>query len=434
MGQVASWWIAAAVALAACDQGVSLEVDTGATGATRVELFVASKDPCTTCDKVRSPTAAAALAGTVYFADRDATFATDVSGGVATFNLQPGAGDNGVRTLVIVGLAGDKVVGATVLPAFEVTTDAQRVKIDLEAANEDAVGGPVPSPDPYRIALWHKQKDDRAGCVAVERWDMGVMSSRQFVVPEDDPDCDDVAQDLECRPFEYMTDVRPDETNYTCFAQFPVGSGDACMLGGKTCVDGEGPANACGPSKFCIPEDVCLAGCTPNTPGCLATQLGNATAPLAHIECKLPMVVQPSGLVTMCDGVSVLPVDMAMPFSDAGRGCTAARLTSIAVGQGMFGPFVDLKARTSTTADKLRITAPTAFHTNCAFDFTITGSMDPNLSTLELAGIDLALNNDQHLLLPIRFVPVRDCNQEAQCVASYDRQNGDADTIVHCIE
>ena len=434
MRQVASFGIAAAFALAACDQGVSLEVDIGATGATRVELFVASQDPCTTCDKVRSPDATAALSGTVYFADRDATFDTDVSGGAATFNLQPGAGDNGVRTLVIVGLDGDKVVGATVMPAFEVTNDAKRVRISLEAANEDTVGGQVPSPDPYRIALWHKQKDDRAGCVAVERWAMGVMSSRQFVVPEDDPDCDDVLADQECRPFEYMTDERPDETSYTCFASFPVGSGEACMLGGKTCVDGEGPANACGPSKFCIPEDVCLSGCTPNTPGCLATQLGNATAPLAHLDCTLPMVLNPSGLVTMCDGDSIVPVDMGTPFSDAGRGCTAARLTSIAVAQGAFGPFVDLKARTSTTVDKLRVAAPTTFRTACGFDFTITGSMDPNLSTLELAGIDLALTNDQHLLLPVRFVPVRDCAQEVQCVAKYDRQNGDADSIVHCIE
>ena len=434
MGQAASWWIAATVALAACDQGVSLEVDIGATGATRVELFVASHDPCTACDKVRSPTAAAPLAGTVYFADRDATFDTDVSGGVATFNLQPGAGDNGIRTLVIVGLAGDKVVGATVMPAFEVTNDATRVKISLEAANDDALGGQPPSPDPYRIALWRKQQDDRAGCVAVERWDMGVMSSRQYVVPEADPDCDDVAQDQECRPFEYLTEIRPDETSFTCIDTFPAGSGDACMLGGKTCVDGEGPASTCGPTKFCVPEDVCGAGCTATTPGCLADQLANATAPLAHIDCKLPMILQASGLVTMCDGASIVPVDMGTPF-DAGRSCTAARLTSIAAGQAMFGPFVDLRARTSTTADKLRVTAPTAFHASCGFDLTITGSMDPNLSTLELAGIDLALTNDQHILLPVRFVPVRDCTQEARCVASYERTvGGEPDKIVHCIE
>src|SRR5947208_650909 len=48
-----------------------------------------------------------------------------------------------------------------------------------------------------RVLVWTKQTPP-SSCVVVEHWDHGQLT-RDFVVPEEDPDCDDVAAP-ECNP------------------------------------------------------------------------------------------------------------------------------------------------------------------------------------------------------------------------------------------
>lgn len=437
MGQVARVALAAALALAACDSGVSIEVDVGATGATKIELFVASHDACADCGALAGPTDGRPLAGSVFFRDPDATFSVDVTNGHATVNLAPGDGDNDVRTIVIVGLVDDAVVGASVLESFHVGSSAMRVLVSLEAANGDKLGDTTPSADPFRVELWRKQVDGNIGCVGVERWDGDSLTVRKFVVPEEDPDCDDIEADLECRPFQYKASARPDETSYSCLATFPVGSGTACMLGGAACVDGEGPATTCGPTPYCVPEAVCSTTCSAMQPGCLLNQLSAPGVALAHIECTLPVTSNGAGTLSVCDENLMLPVDMGAPFASAQRACTSARFANLAMPPVAFGAQMDLKANGSMTSDKLRVKLAGGFHGACQYDLAVSGTIDPMSSTgaLQLAAVDLALDNDQHLVLPVRIELSTDCTTGGSCVAVYPPTIGSTqDSIVHCIE
>ena len=117
------------------------------------------------------------------------------------------------------------------------------------------------------------------------------MSSRTFIVPKSDPDCDDFTDgNLECADLAWMSYAPPPLEEVSCTLRDNKDPDrQFCMLGGPGCVDGQGTVS-CGPSDYCIPSELC--GQCDSAAGkaavrqCLASALTGAA--VDHTKTQLP--------------------------------------------------------------------------------------------------------------------------------------------------
>ncbi len=103
------WSLAVVALVSACgSEGVEIEVDVGATGATQVELFLTTGD-CPDCPAVGPQGEQKPLTpNSVYLRDAVGRYRADVDGdGVARFWLREGPGGTAVPFAIAVGFAGD---------------------------------------------------------------------------------------------------------------------------------------------------------------------------------------------------------------------------------------------------------------------------------------------------------------------------------------
>ena len=134
-----------------------------------------------------------------------------------------------------------------------------------------------------RVTVWTKE-EPASSCVVVEHWDHGQVA-RDFVVPEVDPDCDDVAAP-ECNPAAYRgsSAVGGAPTKPDCVAQ----ADTRCVLGAFGCTDVPvAPSDVCiAPQQrqTCLPEPLC--GCTALAGDCIANAIENE--PTAQLVCDVP--------------------------------------------------------------------------------------------------------------------------------------------------
>lgn len=337
-------------ALAGCfsDRGVALEIEVGDTRATTVELYLGQRrcdpeqdGPRIDCSRIAPPDGRRSLAGDVWFRDDLVPFTAAVRGGVATFQLRAselaaGADDSSDEVLPIVvavgmipGEPGPRTVGATVLRDLAIPRGRGRVvTAALAAAGAVATGpGPDPAPAPaddeHRVQVWTKQTP-ASSCVVVEQWQRGDVT-RDFVVPAEDPDCDDVAR--ECNPNAYHGEsaagmaVEPD-----CFA--PAGPA-VCLLGSRGCTDDTGPSTGtCAVQRnvTCVPAAFCA--CSALDDGCTAGVLDAPNSQIPRIECRVPARLMPRG-IELCAGTDRAMIDLERPF-DGGR-CEEPLLSSLAL-------------------------------------------------------------------------------------------------------
>lgn len=261
---LASLAIAAVGAGCFSDRGLAIEVDLAGTGATSVELFLgkaacdASDNPAgIDCKAIAPPPASSVpLRGSIWFRDDLAVDAVRVTGPRATFQLRSDTAAT-LPVVIAVGLTqDDRPVGVAALHDVAIPTGGARV-----LATALVPAGPVQAAAPARTAVedrvlvWRKTAPP-SSCVVAEHWEGGA-ATRSFVVPGQDPDCDDaVASD--CAPAVYLgmtppgTAARPD-----CFATQP----GACMLGSRACSDGSATrTGACGAqhnAAICVPDPFC---------------------------------------------------------------------------------------------------------------------------------------------------------------------------------
>jgi len=259
------------------DRGVAIEVDVGDTGATSVELFI-GKDGCTsesrpagvTCGGITPPDAPAELPGAVSFRDTPLPYTADVKGHTATFQLKT---DETITLPIVIAVgskAGDHgmhAVGTATMRKVEIRVNSARIVTTTLAPATPVIPKQSSAEVEDRVMVW-PEKTLSSSCVVVEHWERG-QATRDFVVPAEDPDCDDVSRLPECNANAYHgaslggLAAKPD-----CF-----GPGtSACVLGSRACTDDNGPisgtcvaqqnqAPVCVPSQFCS-CDAIEGGCT----------------------------------------------------------------------------------------------------------------------------------------------------------------------------
>lgn len=413
------------------DDDIQIEIH-GDGSTQRIELFVASAAPCkaTDCPGIRPPEVSAALDGTVYYRDRDdePAFASDVDdGGVAYFRMRPGAAFSYVNTLIAVGYGEQGVTGAAILRPFDAAAGPIRIVATL-APVTGTILGTTPGPAGDRVQVWGEKPGDKVGCLGIERWkDDGSLALRQFVVPEEDPDCDQVLVAEECRPLEHATTIRPTLGSVTCLEPLD----GACRLGGETCVDGEG-ATACGPSAYCLPDRICDE-CATLDPACIAGRfLQNAQA---YVTCTLSVELDPStNRYQPCANLPLrTPLDLSAVFDGAAH-CTGAMFNELELPAGSFMPGLRIPRGAIDPIATLTALAPVST-TGCRFDLEFAGHIGE--LGIERRLISLAASNGNFLLVPFVLQVIQGCDEVGTSYARFEcketfQPNGVEDAIESC--
>lgn len=317
-----------AAALAGCfsDRGVAIEVDIAVPGVTSVELFLGATR-CDAKDKLAGiacttiappPDGSVALDGNIWFRDAPARYIADVHGRTATFQLRADTPTR-VPIVIAVGFApadpgtGDpRPVATATLHDLAIPTDGARViTTALTPANQlQLAPGDTRNLTEDRVKVWPKN-NPKSSCVVVEHWDHG-QHQRDFVVPEGDPDCDDVPAP-ECNPAAYHG------TN-------TVGGGgfrsDCLMAGSSPCLVGEFGCSDDVPGKnttcvmehdqVCLPGMFCGGACSQFDGTCLRSLIaGNAAIP--RIDCDVPALSPVLDLCPGLDQIAPIPLDAHYP-------------------------------------------------------------------------------------------------------------------------
>jgi hypothetical protein len=297
------------------DRGLAIEVDVGKTGATSVELFI-GKDGCTSetrppgvrCSGIKPQGVTTELAGDIWFRDDSQPYTAKVTDGTATFQLKT---DESITLPIVIAVGskdGDPThpVGMAVLRKLPIPAGSARIATTTLATTNPVTARPSSAEAEDRAIVW-SEKTLPSSCIAVEHWQSG-KATYEFVVPFDDPDCDDVPQVRECNANDYRGTspgglaAKPD-----CF-----GPGtNACVLGSRACSDDTGPVpNTCvaqqNQAPVCVPSQLC--GCETIEGGCSLDKIVNVVE-IPHVECFIPARGLPSA-ATACPGDNTGPINL----------------------------------------------------------------------------------------------------------------------------
>lgn len=417
----------ALLVLAGCGSdtpGMRLDVRDGGTGAVRVELYL-GRAKCPECADIQPAIAQDKLHGDGYFLDGSATAGTPetavaMDGGRAVFELRaPDVTDTALPVVVILGLdAQDQVVAAQKLVDVPVPhADTVWWKIDLEPATAE-VATDTATPAGQRVQVWRRTAPDTAACVGYEYSD-GHNVTRTWLVPEDDPDCDEFPAAVDCDKLAYhamgtaaIGAARCVTDQYT----IPKTTGTTCLLGGNACVDGTPSVNSTTCARvapyYCVPDLLCT----------------NSSCRSAPVQC----ITNLSVTQMQCD----MPYDAAtgVPCTDASTAPTIAQLDSFFIHPS--DPEKQVKCHDVNFADitfmkpilskvikrgSLQLHADNVVaNSTCAVPITFDSNENVLDGTPPLATFaDLELTNNRHILLPFvfEFHPV-DCAMagSARCV------------------
>jgi hypothetical protein len=397
--------------LAGCfsDRGVALEVDVGDTGATLVELYLGAEhcDPRTNTARITCATIAPppdgklALAGDVWFRDGLAPETAQVKGHKATFQLRTELATT-LPIVVAVGFAdgqGTTAVGAVTLHDLSIPVHSARVIATTLAPAIPAQPGTTTRTQADRVLVWRKTTP-ASSCVMIEHG--GTLPvARDFVVPADDPDCDDVVDDAamhECNPAAYLgtSMVGGARGRPECFTS---SGGPACVLGGFGCKDNvPGNDSSCAPlgSRTCVPDAFC--NCATFDEACTRAQLGTA----ARIECQVPTLLS-VGAIGLCPNRDQAAIDLGVFFT--GGECAQPEIGVL--------PGIGFDDRHSFGGATMKLSSPSR---PCQFTIAWSDGTRPRLAATDDFGV-LRFEPDTGatLLLPIvfHFLPPAD-----NCVTS----------------
>lgn len=305
------------------DRGVVIEVDIGDSRASEVELYL-GKSKCDAnnpagidCTAIAPPDGTVALGGTIWFRDDVSPYKATVKGRTATFHLTA----ESPTTLPIAIAVGRALTplrpvaaGTATLRDLEVPVHSGRVVTVALTAAAPVVAEPIDTKnlDEDRVKEWSKAAPE-SSCVVVEHWDHG-QATRDFIVPAEDPDCDDVAKP-ECNPAAYHgagavggAPVKPD-----CV----VDSAGVCVVGNGCSDDAPGQITECTelPRELCVPSALC--GCPGLAGDCIRNKVEGDPLGIPHIACEVPT----TPLLGMCSGDNSAVIDLTLVPEYQTRGC-----------------------------------------------------------------------------------------------------------------
>jgi hypothetical protein len=318
---------ALAIALGAgcfSDRGVVIEVDIGDTRASEVELYLGKTkcDPANNpagidCTAIAPPDGTVALGGTIWFRDDASPYRATVKGRTATFHLTAAS----KTTLPIVIAVGRSLTplrpiaeGTATLRDVEIPVDRGRIVTVALAAAQPVVARPIDAKNltEDRVREWPKTAPE-SSCVVVEHWNNG-QAERDFIVPAEDPDCDDV-QKPECNPAAFHgagivggAPIKPD-----CVVE----NTERCVIGNGCSDDHPGEITECAalPRELCVPSALC-ANCSSLAGDCIRdTIAGDPVIP--RVVCEVPT----TAALDMCGGENSAVIDLTTVPEYFGRGC-----------------------------------------------------------------------------------------------------------------
>jgi hypothetical protein len=321
--------IAGALAIALCagcfsDRGLVIEVDVGDTRASEVELYLGKTkcDPQNNpagidCTAIAPPDGTVALGGTIWFRDDASPYKATVQGRTATFHLTAAS----ATTLPIVIAVGRALTpvrpvasGTATLRDVEIPIDRGRIVAVALVAAQPAIARPIDAKNltEERVREWSKTTPE-SSCVFVEHWDNGAVE-RDFVVPAEDPDCDDVAKP-ECNPAAFHGDgivggapIKPD-----CV----VDDAERCVIGNGCNDDHPGEITECAalPRELCVPSALC-GSCSSLAGDCIRDTIAGDPG-IPRIVCEVPT----TPTLGMCAGENSAVIDLTTVPEYFGRGC-----------------------------------------------------------------------------------------------------------------
>jgi hypothetical protein len=311
------------------DRGLAIEVDAAGTGAASIELFL-GQDGCDPsnpagidCKAIAPPPGGmAALPGAIWFRDDVAVDSAEVSDGTASFELRTDT-EATVPIAIAIGLAADgTAVGSATLTDVAIPIhNARVIKTALVPVRPLQVGAPSNATED-RALVWRKTAP-ASSCVVVEHW-QGGMVTRSFIVPREDPDCDDVPAP-ECNPAAWHgAAAAGDAGTPDCLSS----QGGNCTLGSLACSDDAGPmGGGCatqGSERACVPDAFCGSPCDYGDQTCHRGLIQNV-ATLPRLECQVPTHIAP---IDLCPDRQQATFELGSHLVD-GTACNDAEISSL---------------------------------------------------------------------------------------------------------
>jgi hypothetical protein len=436
-----AWFVLGAVgALAGCDDGIYIEVQSPhGVKLDRVELVMGNR-VCSLGDKqcfgVQPPTFSQHLGrdGDVFFrANPEDDYSASVGAdGSAYFHLPLGSGTIQILALgTSLADANAGVAAAAVMVEVDLSRGPIRYVTPLLPA--DVLAPNVPrNPGRAGVKVWRRPSDQIA-CVGVD--DYGSQRGAVFVVPESDPDCDEVPTTKECDPLAYLTTTfKPSPFDARCAANFSVTTAgeSACMLGGPACNEVDGTSQACASTNYCVPSAVC--GCTAGmfNEACVTESLKTATAP--HLFCQYGAELDAAAQHYKPCTNTTLPVTSIDLDAVLGAPCTGlAKLGSVRIDG--FNATIELD--TGSGHNISLVTEPSAAGAlKCPFDLRWSGEVDPaavDSPQLNNAVVDLSFAGGgttppHEVLLPLEIQFTSNCATPPTCTL----KGATGDTVFGC--
>ena len=398
------------VLLGACGEGIFIEVRRPpGVEAETVELIVADEVcslgtdsqgediPCLDGIRPEGFPTKVGTAETIFFRDATDPFA-GAYGDSDTVIFQLSPGDRVLPVVVAVGKTNGVITSLAVMKTvIDLRRNPMRYVVDLEPAvplaqNQDM--GP-------RTAYAWPRNSETIDCLAVNG-----PEGQLFLVPDDDHDCDRVAEDRECDPLDYLAVTRDPQR---CTTHNPELMG-ACTVGFRTCneADVTTPAD-CKPEAFCVPDAMCVLPCESTDEACQAAELVELPSP--RISCVFRGEFdgvnltkcgnsQPAGFQASVANVAVCPAPPR--FIDLPNVSTAyaGALDQLDLGETSFR-VITHEAAPCKIELEFEGTAPgMRFETNLALEFSVVGETSATA---------------RKLLVPATFSIEPDCLGESFC-------------------
>lgn len=322
------------VAVAACGgDGIHIEIRPGeAPDVTSVELYLTDRTKCTipntdvSCRTLVFPLdnqRDVAFDGQLYQVDDPTPFRADVVDGSAWFFLAPDRGRVELAVAIGRGDGGDVLATRILTQKLDTSAGEQHVRAELRAVDHSVDEGEVSA------VVWPARDDVPYHCVAA------VEGGRRVaIVPEQDPDCDFVDPEHECRPTHHLASSPPAQEldKLTCATSATVaGLGDFCLLGDTACNEADPMPFACIPTTtpICVPDATCECGALDEQ--CLASLVEpDAT----HIVCTYPVSVEMDGTAGACLDIT--------PLSLGNSVCDSVAIMPLTAPLQGFGPTIDI--------------------------------------------------------------------------------------------
>ncbi|MFN0248310.1 MAG: hypothetical protein ACKV2T_15570 [Kofleriaceae bacterium] len=414
--------ILCAFALAGCyddTPGLRLVIQDPGVGAVTVELFLATRPSMANAigaNAARMNEGRIKLPGDSFYLDGPGDGTTpltvlDVVDGKVVWNLQADP-DGPSEMKLVVAVAYDaqgEAVGVAKMSDVKVpVNDTVAYVLELQQARQLA---PSPNKEPAGLRVWPWRKANApttAACLGLEHSDGEGRVERIWLVPEDDPDCDEVA--VECDEFYWRANQSGPVNvgNANCFEGSPVpisGGGTLmtdCRLGARACVDGVPPGTcvAFDQPRYCVANALCNPGlCLARPEMCV-----NAVQSSTYAICDLPTMTNGA---PCADTGNIVP--LTIDLSPIAQQCRAADFVAWDTIAGGVAPSPTHVHYNAT------FTISNLDPTECTFDVTMTGVVENQLARTILLALDVTLATD-HLLIPVVLTSQGgDCDVQPSC-------------------